>query len=66
MARCLYVPTAIGDKEGYHGFPALSEDVFSLSRGVQYWNGKLKDRGVEQEVIAVAQQEIVLAALDSA
>ncbi|RPD67447.1 aromatic compound dioxygenase [Lentinus tigrinus ALCF2SS1-7] len=61
MVSCRAMPSANGGKE-YLKFPALSAQEADLAKSVGYWNGKLKDHGVEREVMAVARHTITLTA----
>ncbi|KAI0694379.1 Intradiol ring-cleavage dioxygenase [Cerioporus squamosus] len=61
MVICWAIPAAENGTRK-HAFPALPSEQVDLLKQVGYWSGKLKERGVEREVTAVAQHKITLTA----
>ncbi|KAL1940065.1 hypothetical protein VTO73DRAFT_9400 [Trametes versicolor] len=59
MATCWSLPAANGG-EKYWDLPELpAEDVERANR-IGWWNAKLRERGIEREIVAVGQQEFKL------
>ncbi|RDX55327.1 aromatic compound dioxygenase [Lentinus brumalis] len=62
MVTCWANPTA-DNVRGIQRFPALPADQVDLVKSIGKWNGKLKERGVGREIVAVAQHKITLTAV---
>ncbi|KAI0638639.1 Intradiol ring-cleavage dioxygenase [Trametes polyzona] len=59
MATCWSIPAANGGNR-YHDFPELSAEDTDLAERVRWWNVKLKEGGINREVLAVGRQAFKL------
>ena len=49
-----------GDGELYYGFPALPDGRDDLKNSIGWWEAKLKERGLDRELVAVGHHTIAL------
>ncbi|KAI0371451.1 aromatic compound dioxygenase [Pilatotrama ljubarskyi] len=59
MATCWSIPAANGG-EKYWKLPELPADDTETKQRVDWWNAKLKERGISREVVAVGRQNLKL------
>ncbi|KAI0832883.1 Intradiol ring-cleavage dioxygenase [Trametes gibbosa] len=59
MATCWSIPAANGG-ERYWELPELPADDTETAGSVDWWNAKLKERGIDREVLAVGRREFKL------
>ncbi|KAI9057667.1 aromatic compound dioxygenase [Trametes sanguinea] len=62
MATCYSIPAANGG-EKYWELPELPADDTETASRVSWWNAKLKERGVDRQVLGVGRHELKLSTL---
>ena len=62
MATCWSIPAANGG-ERLHNLPELPADDVDTAERLKWWNEKLRERGIDRDVVAVGRHELKLGAL---
>ncbi|OJT15500.1 Catechol 1,2-dioxygenase [Trametes pubescens] len=62
LATCWSLPAANGGQR-FGDFPQLPKADTETAKRIDWWNAKLKERGVEREVLAVGQKDFKLTLL---